>query len=107
MFVYSILYTNDKTLFEMFQEKFIEETYNYAKIKCNAQEKILKEYCKVNKKHQAVLALLSKSSKSVKPNSSNGTSKEIEYLNDKAQRYEAKIKKMEEVIKIAGESREK
>lgn len=54
-----------------------------------------------------MLTQLHKSSKSLKTNSSNGTSKQVEYLNERVKRYEAKIKKMDDVIKIADESKQK
>lgn len=69
-----------------------------------------KEYLRVNKKYSKILNQLNKTNKSIKINSSNGTSKHSDYsdrLNDRLLRYEAKIKKMDDIIKIAGESEEK
>lgn len=43
----------------------------------------------------------------MKTSSNNGISKQVEYLEERVLRYEAKIKKMNEVIKIAGDSKEK
>jgi len=45
-----------------------------------------------------------------KTSSSNGTSKHADYgerINERVLRYEAKIKKMDDVIKIASDSKEK
>lgn len=53
---------------------------------------------------------MDKSNKMTKTNSSNGTNKHSDYgerVNEKVLRYEVKIKKMDDVIKIASDSKEK
>ena len=53
---------------------------------------------------------LNKPNKTAKTNSSNGTTKHADYgerMNERILRYETKIKKMDDVIKIASDSKEK
>ncbi|CAH1731346.1 nuclease SbcCD subunit C-like isoform X1 [Aphis gossypii] len=92
------------------KENFVRETANYAEIRCNAKHKVQKEYCRILKKYNKILNELDKSNKMTKTNSSNGTNKHSDYgerVNEKVLRYEAKIKKMDDVIKIASDSKEK
>ncbi|XP_025207227.1 uncharacterized protein LOC112603041 [Melanaphis sacchari] len=92
------------------KENFVRETANFAEIRCNAKHKVQKEYCRVLKKYNKILSELSKSNKKSKTNSSNGSSKHSDYgerVNERILRYEAKIKKMDDVIKIASDSKEK
>uniref|UniRef100_A0A2S2PKF9 Kinesin-like protein n=1 Tax=Schizaphis graminum TaxID=13262 RepID=A0A2S2PKF9_SCHGA len=91
-------------------KNFISDTASYAEIRCNAKEKVQKEYNRINKKYIKLLSQLNKSNKITKSNYSNETSKDMNYgekTNNRLLRYEEKIKKMDDIIKIASESAEK
>ncbi|XP_022170360.1 uncharacterized protein LOC111033758 [Myzus persicae] len=92
------------------KKNFISETASYAEIRCNAKEKVQKEYNRINKKYMKILSQLNKSNKMTKTNYGNGTSKDKDYgeqTNDRLLRYEDKIKRMDDIIKIASDSTEK
>ncbi|XP_015372760.1 PREDICTED: nuclease SbcCD subunit C-like isoform X2 [Diuraphis noxia] len=92
------------------KKNFISETASYAEIRCNAKEKVQKEYNRINKKYKKILSQLNKSNKMSKTSYGDGTSKENDYgeqTNNRLLRYEDKIKKMDDIIKIASDSTEK
>ncbi|CAH1731946.1 uncharacterized protein LOC114126616 isoform X1 [Aphis gossypii] len=92
------------------KKNVISETASYAEIRCNAKEKIQKEYNRINKKYIKILSQLNKSNKMTKSNNGNETSKDMDYgerTNNRLLRYEDKIKKMDDIIKIASDSAEK
>ncbi|KAE9524146.1 hypothetical protein AGLY_015511 [Aphis glycines] len=92
------------------KKNVISETASYAEIRCNAKEKIQKEYNRINKKYIKILNQLNKSNKMTKSNYGNETSKDMDYgerTNNRLLRYEDKIKKMDDIIKIASDSAEK
>jgi len=80
------------------------ETANYTKIRCNAKEKVQKEFCKASKKYTQILMQLNKTHKA---NHNNVISPDLERLNERLLRYEDKISKINRVIQIATESEEK
>lgn len=90
----------------VFQEIFIEENVNCEKIRNNAKEKVEKNYNRVQTKYHKILNQYQKSNKVVKTNHSNETSKQID-LTNKVMKYEAKLKKMTDVIQIANDNKEK
>ncbi|XP_022182622.1 autophagy-related protein 23-like [Myzus persicae] len=88
------------------KKNFISETARYAEVRWNAKEKVEKEYNRINKKYIKILSQANKS----KTNYGNGTSKDADYgerTNNRLLRYEDKIKKMNDIIKIASDSTEK
>ncbi|XP_015376557.1 PREDICTED: uncharacterized protein LOC107170866 [Diuraphis noxia] len=88
------------------KKNFISETAKFAEVRWNAKEKVEKEYNKINKKYIKILSQLNKS----KTNYGNGSSKDTDYgerTNNRLLRYEDKIKKMNDIIKIASDSTEK
>lgn len=92
-------------MYQNFQQEFVQETANFAEIRHNAKEKVQEEYNEVNKKYHKIMHQMEKSSKTYK--NSGKFTEYGERLNEKALQYEAKIKKMDEVIKIASDSKEK
>ncbi|KAL4126284.1 hypothetical protein QTP88_010507 [Uroleucon formosanum] len=106
------LRTNIKHLEDIISIKknVISETASYAEIRCNAKEKVQKEYNRIKKKYIKILSQLNKSNKITKTNYGDGTSKDKDYgekTNNRLLRYEDKIKKMDDIIKIASDSTEK
>ncbi|XP_025194250.1 autophagy-related protein 23-like [Melanaphis sacchari] len=92
------------------KKNFISEIASFTEIRCNAKKKVQKEYNKINKKYIKILSQLKKSNKMTKSNYGNETSKDIDYgeqTNNRLLRYEDKIKKMDDIIKIASDSAEK
>ncbi|KAL4100931.1 hypothetical protein QTP88_020956 [Uroleucon formosanum] len=88
------------------KKNFISETARFAEIRWKAKEKVEKEYNRINKKYIKTLSKLNKS----KTNYGNGSSKDMdlgERTNNRLLRYEDKIKKMNDIIKIASDSTEK
>ncbi|XP_050529960.1 kinesin-like protein costa [Daktulosphaira vitifoliae] len=69
------------------KENLITQTANHTEIRCNAKEKAQKEYQRISKKYSKIL--------------------NADRLNDRVLRYERKIKKMDDIIRIAGDSQEK
>jgi len=85
---------------------YISETAKYAEVRWKAKEKVEKEYNRTNKKYIKIVSQLNKS----KTNYANGSSKYMDYgerTNNRILQYEDKIKKMNDIIKIASDSKEK
>ncbi|VVC33108.1 Hypothetical protein CINCED_3A009059 [Cinara cedri] len=92
------------------KEDLIRETTSVS-LRKTAREKVQKEYYTVHKKYNKILTELNRTNKSTKTNtsSSKGSSKtsDSERLHCKAKKYEAKIEKMNDILKIASDSKEK
>ncbi|XP_050426423.1 kinesin-like protein costa [Adelges cooleyi] len=91
------------------KENLISQTANYTEIRSCAKDKVQKEYQRISKKYNKILSQLNKSTKAIKASTVN-SSKHVDYadrLSDRLLRYETKIKKMDDIIKIAGDSQEK
>jgi hypothetical protein len=92
----------------------IRENLCYAEIRASAKDKIKKEYHKTTKKYSKILNLKKKikQEKTLKTNSSNGSNKNnnsdsgAKTTAEKIEKYEIKLKQMDEIIKIAGDSKE-
>lgn len=96
----------------MLKENLIRENTCYAEIRASAKEKIKKEYHKITKKYSKILNLKNKL-KQDKTNSSNGSSKNNnsdsgdKTTAEKIEKYEIKLKQFDQIIKVAGDSKEK
>ncbi|XP_060856715.1 uncharacterized protein LOC132934432 [Metopolophium dirhodum] len=88
------------------KKNYISETAKYAEVRWKAKQKVEKEYNRTNKKYIKIVSQLNKS----KTNYANGSSKYMDYgerTNNRILQYEDKIKKMNDIIKIASDSKEK